>query len=228
MPKKDEVRNGFDMDIQLFADKNGTNENNETKDNSDITGGTLNSKNEKNEKNEEKTNTENKDGKTYSQSELDRIVTKAIETREKKLKKEQEERLQEELKRLEAEKNNDYKTLYEQEKEKIAREKEELQKERLQVYAESQLTKNKIDSEFINVVFPSEIPQSQNDIDARLEVLKNLIDKSNKKYVEELQKKGATFTKGDNKTKNESDRIKNVVKEMTSNSKRRRNIFEEA
>jgi hypothetical protein len=227
MPKKDEVRNGFDMDIQLFADKNGTNENDETKDNSDITGGTLKSKNEEKENNNDTTE-EKKDGKTYSQSELDRIVTKAIETREKKLKKEQEERLQEELKRLEAEKNNDYKTLYEQEKEKIAKEKEELQKERLQVYAESQLTKNKIDSEFINVVFPSEIPQSQNDIDARLEVLKNLIDKSNKTYVEELQKKGATFTKGDNKTKNESDRIKNVVKAMTSNSKRRRNIFEEA
>jgi hypothetical protein len=222
MLKNGETRNDIDIDLQLFAD-DGTSSNESNNENSD----------ESKEITENSGDVDNKEqnsskDKLYTQSDLDRIVTKALETREKKLKKEQDERIKSEIKRLEAEKNNDYKTLYEQEKSKIEQEKQELQKERLKVYAESQLTKNKIDTDFLNVVFPSEIPQSQDDIDARLEVLKNMIDKSNKSYVEELQKKGTNFSKNDNKTKNDTDRLVKVVKEQTASKANRKNIFKEA
>lgn len=131
----------------------------------------------------------------YTQSDLDKAIAKAIETREKNLKaqweKEQEDktkkaRLETEKAKLEAEKK--FEELYKMQIEQVESQKKELEAERIQLRVNAKLSEHKVPAVFADYILPiSETPDQAED---NVKTFKKLLDTYVDEKIKEIQGAG--------------------------------------
>lgn len=131
----------------------------------------------------------------YTQSDLDKAIAKAIETREKNLKaqweKEQEDktkkaRLETEKAKLEAEKK--FEELYKMQIEQVESQKKELEAERIQLRVNAKLSEHKVPAVFADYILP--ISGTPDQAEDNVKTFKKLLDTYVDEKIKEIQGAG--------------------------------------
>lgn len=131
----------------------------------------------------------------YTQSDLDKAIAKAIETREKNLKaqweKEQEDKVKKakqetERAKLEAEKK--FEELYKMQIEQTQNERKELEAERIQLRVSAKLAEHKVPSTFADYILP--ISGTPDQAEDNVKTFKKLLDTYVDEKIKEIQGAG--------------------------------------
>jgi len=123
----------------------------------------------------------------YIQSQKDREIAKALETRTKNLKEQWEKEYQEKLEREKLEQEKRWKELYELERKKIEGERQKIQREKIEVVKTKLFAEKGLDPKLFNEFIDG---KDEAEIQLKVEKLEKAIKKLQTDYVEALRKKG--------------------------------------